>query len=95
MIIKRCFDILVSLIGLILFLPVMLIVAVMIWLSMGSPIFFIQKRPGYKGMPFDIVKFRTMRMSDPGKSSVEDDGERLTHLGRILRKTSIDELPEF
>jgi len=94
-IIKRCFDIFVSLIGLILLLPVMFIAAVMIRLSMGSPIFFIQKRPGYKGKPFDIIKFRTMRMPDPLKSSVEDDGERLTHLGRILRKTSIDELPEF
>jgi len=94
-IIKRCFDIFVSLIGLILLLPVMFIAAVMIRLSMGSPIFFIQKRPGYKGKPFDIIKFRTMRMPDPLKSSVEDDGERLTYLGRILRKTSIDELPEF
>ena len=76
-------------------MPVMFIAAVMIRLSMGSPIFFIQKRPGYKGKPFDIIKFRTMRMPDPLKSSVEDDGERLTYLGRILRKTSIDELPEF
>lgn len=95
MIIKRCFDILVSLIGLILFLPVMLIVAVMIWLSMGSPIFFIQKRPGYKGIPFQLVKFRTMKPVCLDGFNDQSDEVRLTKMGRFLRRTSLDELPEF
>lgn len=93
--IKRVFDILISLFSLMLLSPVLLLTAVIIRLKMGSPVFFRQLRPGYKGIPFYIIKFRTMRMPDPGKGSVDNDSERLTSLGRILRKTSLDELPEL
>ena len=87
-----CFvDIIFSSILLIIFLPVMLVVSFLCFLLNGSPIFFIDERLGLKGKSFKMIKFRTMIN---GKSiSAKDDENRITPLGRILRKSSIDELP--
>lgn len=90
---KRLFDVAVGgLLGL-LALPVVAIAAVVVWATMGRPVFFRQRRAGLHGVPFELVKLRTMRVPMPGEDAVEFDGRRLTRLGRFLRETSIDELP--
>lgn len=90
---KRLFDITLSLIGLIALLPIMLFIAVLIFSTQGNPIFFIQERPGMKGKLFKLIKFRTMR-TDKG-SHFEEDEHRITKLGSLMRKSSLDEIPEF
>jgi sugar transferase EpsL len=93
--IKRATDIIAALLGLISLSPVMIIVAVLIRLIMGKPIFFRQERPGFNGCLFTCVKFRTMtnRRDDQGK--VLKDRERIVPLGTWLRRTSLDELPQL
>jgi sugar transferase EpsL len=86
---KRLFDLVFSLLALIVLSPVILVTAVLVRLFIGTPILFTQQRPGYRGVPFHIYKFRTMT-DRPGT-----DAERLTRLGRILRAISLDELPEL
>jgi len=84
-----------SILGLALLSPLMLAVALAIFCTMGRPAFFLQRRPGYWGRPFWLVKFRTMNDArDPHGNRLPDDA-RLTRLGRILRRTSLDELPEL
>lgn len=73
--------------------PVIAIIAGLIRLTMGPPVLFRQARAGWHGQPFDVVKFRTMRVAEPGDDGPETDEERLTRLGRLLRSTSLDELP--
>ena len=95
---KRIFDFIVALVVLILLSPVLAILAVAIRLSMGSPIFFRQLRPGYRSHPFSIIKFRTMTAAGTPPDAPVDtsrDAARLTPLGRFLRRTSLDELPEL
>ena len=88
---KRLFDVLASMIGLIILSPIILIAAVISVISQGFPIFFHHERLGIDGIPFTMVKFRTM---DKGHSlSAKHDITRLTPWGRVLRRTSIDELP--
>ena len=88
---KRLFDVLASMIGLIILSPIILIAAVISVISQGFPIFFHHERLGRDGFPFTMVKFRTM---DNGHSlSAKHDITRLTPWGRVLRRTSIDELP--
>ena len=88
---KRLFDVLASMIGLIILSPIILIAAVISVISQGFPIFFHHERLGKDGHPFTMVKFRTM---DNGHSlSAKHDITRLTPWGRVLRRTSIDELP--
>ena len=88
---KRLFDVLASMIGLIILSPIILIAAVISVISQGFPIFFHHERLGIDGLPFTMVKFRTM---DNGHSlSAKHDITRLTPWGRVLRRTSIDELP--
>jgi lipopolysaccharide/colanic/teichoic acid biosynthesis glycosyltransferase len=92
---KRIFDIFGALTGLLLFAPVFTLVAFLIRQQMGSPVLFRQIRPGMIGKPFEMVKFRTMRDKTAGDGSSLPDSERLTKLGRFLRSSSLDELPEL
>lgn len=91
---KRLLDILVSGVALILLSWLILIVALLVRINMGSPVLFRQQRPGLGGRPFEMLKFRTMR-ADTSGGGVASDAQRLTRLGSILRKTSLDELPEL
>lgn len=92
---KRSFDIVASVILLVLLIPVCLSVMLFVRLRLGSPIFFSQLRPGKGGKPFMMVKFRTMREARDKDGKLLADAERLTSFGRLLRSTSLDELPEL
>lgn len=94
-IIKRVFDIIIALLALALLSLPMLILATAIRLAMGSPVFFRQERPGLNGKPFMMYKFRTMRDAHDKTGNLLPDAERLTTVGRIMRSTSLDELPEL
>jgi lipopolysaccharide/colanic/teichoic acid biosynthesis glycosyltransferase len=92
---KRLFDVLIALVVLISLFPLMLFLAIMVWLIMGRSVLFRQQRPGLHGKPFTIYKFCTMTDERDENGRFLPDGERLTRLGRLLRKTSLDELPEL
>ena len=92
---KRAFDVVVSAAALALLSPIMLAVAVAVRLQMGSPVLFRQLRPGLHGKPFDLVKFRTMRDMRDRSGRPLSDAERLTRFGRLLRSSSLDELPQL
>lgn len=92
---KRLFDITVSALLLILFFPVIAIVSLLIRVNMGNPVLFRQIRPGLKGEPFVVYKFRTMSDQKDVIGNFLPDGLRLTSLGLFLRKTSLDELPQL
>ncbi len=92
---KRSLDLVGATVGLCLLSPVLAGAAIAIRSSIGSPVIFRQRRPGRNGEPFTIYKFRTMREPKPGEERFTSDGDRLTPLGRFLRRTSIDELPEL
>jgi sugar transferase EpsL len=92
---KRLFDVLVSAVALLVLSPLLIVLAVAVLLTMGYPAIFRQMRPGLKGEPFAIYKFRTMRDEFDAEGNSLSDGERLTRFGRFLRKTSLDELPEL
>jgi len=93
--VKRMLDVVGAVLGLVLLSPVLVIVAIMIWRQMGAPIFFTQTRPGLHGCPFRMIKFRTMRNATDAVGRPLSDAERLTRLGRFLRGSSLDELPEL
>ncbi len=92
---KRIFDLTVILLGFILLSPFMFLTALIVGIFLGTPIFFFQQRPGYKGQPFNIYKFRTMTDASDSTGNLLPDSERLTNLGRFLRALSLDELPEI
>jgi lipopolysaccharide/colanic/teichoic acid biosynthesis glycosyltransferase len=92
---KRLFDIFASAAALLLLWPLLLGVALLVRINLGSPVLFRQLRPGLNGEPFELVKFRTMRAAAPGAQSLVHDAARLTRLGRFLRAASLDELPEL
>lgn len=93
--IKRTLDILISLVVGIITLPITLVAALLIKLDSKGPVFFLQERTGYKGKNFGAYKFRTMRVETHmnGKELTHD--ERVTRVGKMLRKLSIDELPQL
>jgi lipopolysaccharide/colanic/teichoic acid biosynthesis glycosyltransferase len=92
---KRVFDILVASILLILLLPPLLILAAVIRFKLGTPILFSQIRPGLNGRPFKLYKFRTMTNTADADGNLLTDEDRLTPFGQLLRRTSLDELPEL
>ena len=92
---KRIFDLVAALLGLILLSPFILLTALSVRIFLGTPILFRQQRPGYKGQPFFIYKFRTMTDASDLAGNPLPDSERLTRLGRFLRALSLDELPEL
>ena len=92
---KRNLDLALAGLGVILLAPLMGIIALLIWVLMGRPIFFKQARPGLYGKPFQLTKFRTMTEARDDQGHLLPDKQRLTPLGCFLRKTSLDELPEL
>lgn len=92
---KRFFDVLLSGCALILLSPVLLIVAVLVRTKLGSPVIFCQERPGKNEKIFRMYKFRSMTDARDENGVLLPDEVRLTRLGRILRSTSLDELPEL
>lgn len=92
---KRALDLSIATPLLLLMAPVMGLVAIACLVTQGRPILFRQRRPGMAGVPFTIVKFRTMRLPRPGEDPYRTDQYRVTSLGRLLRATSLDELPEL
>lgn len=93
--IKRPQDFLCALLATIILSPVLLIIAVLVRIKLGSPVLFTQERPGRNGKIFKLYKFRTMLPPKPGQAGPKYDAERLTPFGRKLRSTSLDELPEL
>jgi len=95
MIIKRGFDILISLLALIILLPVLITTAFLVRIKLGNPIFFIQERIGRGNKCFKMIKFRTMSDDKDKEGKELPDRERLTNTGKILRALSLDEIPEL
>lgn len=93
--IKRIFDISASIVGLLILCPILIIVAVLIRLKLGSPIIFKQQRPGLGGKPFFLYKFRTMTDEKDEFGNLLPDPIRITSFGRFLRKCSFDEFPQL
>ncbi len=92
---KRIFDVLTGMLGLIVLSPVLFLLAVLVRILLGKPVLFRQQRPGFKGKPFTLYKFRTMTAGRDAQGELLPDSARLTGLGRFLRRLSLDELPEI
>jgi sugar transferase EpsL len=92
---KRLFDVVVGTVSIVVTSPLLLIVAAAVRVTLGAPVFFRQRRPGLNGVPFEIVKFRTLTDQRDASGALLDDARRMTSLGRWLRRTSLDELPEL
>lgn len=95
MFIKRWLDFLLSLIGVVLLSPVFIVLALLVRIKLGSPVLFKQERPGKNEKIFTLCKFRTMTDKRDGEGNLLPDSERLTKFGKLLRATSLDELPEL
>jgi len=92
---KRLLDILLAALGLALLWPLLAVLALAVWSSVGRPVLFRQARPGLHGRPFEIIKFRTMTDERDVEGTLLPEAKRLTRMGRFLRSTSLDELPEL
>ena len=92
---KRLFDLAFTIPGLILLSPLLAMLALLVRLKLGSPVLFRQRRPGWQGNPFTLLKFRTMTDAGDEQGNLLPDTDRLTAFGRLLRSTSLDELPEL
>jgi len=93
--VKRLFDLAASGFGILIISPLLLVLALLVRVFHGAPILFRQQRPGLQGHPFTIYKFRTMTNRTSPDGNLLPDAERLTRLGRFLRSSSLDELPEL
>lgn len=94
---KRIFDILVSIIGLLFLSPVFLVIALLIWMEDQGPVFYRQERVGKNGRIFMLIKFRSMKQTGTGTKGRFDPGDksRITGVGRVLRRRKLDELPQL
>ncbi len=92
---KRIFDLIVASLGLMILSPIILLTAILVRIFLGTPVLFRQTRPGYKGKPFTVYKFRTMTDARDGQANLLPDDIRLTRFGKFLRSSSLDELPEL
>ena len=92
---KRLFDLVVATAAIVVTSPLLLMVAAAVRVTLGAPVLFRQRRPGLNGVPFEIVKFRTLTDQRDASGTLLDDAQRMTALGRWLRRTSLDELPEL
>lgn len=93
--IKRAMDILGAIFAIAVFMPLFILIAVLVRLNLGRPLFFCQQRPGLRGAPFNMWKFRTMTNSYGSDGHLLPDAQRLTRFGIFLRSSSLDELPEL
>lgn len=95
--IKRCIDVMVSFILLMMLSPLLVATAIMIMVTMPGPVFFMQDRIGHKGRPYSIFKFRSMKVDKDAETNFafDKDAERLTAFGRLIRRLKIDELPQL
>lgn len=92
---KRLFDVILSLLGLVILLPILLIVSILVFIFLGKPVIFKQERVGKDGKLFTLYKFRSMSNKKDKDGNLLSDDKRLTKFGIILRKTSLDEIPEI
>ncbi|MCL4237380.1 MAG: sugar transferase [Anaerolineae bacterium] len=92
---KRLVDLILTVFALGLFSPVLVVIAFLVRVRLGSPVLFRQQRPGLRGRPFILLKFRTMTDARDADGNLLPDEQRLTSFGRFLRRTSMDELPEL
>lgn len=94
-VVKRFLDIILSTLGIILLSPIFIILAILVRIKLGSPVIFSQRRPGYKEKIFKMYKFRSMTNETDEKGNLLPDEKRLNKFGKVLRSTSLDELPEL
>lgn len=92
---KRLLDLVISSLTLTLLTPILILLIFLVLIDLGRPIFFVQTRPGLKGKPFRMYKFRTMKNCNDQHGNPMDDKDRITRFGSFLRSTSMDELPEL
>ena len=92
---KRSVDLLLATLALLASAPLLLAIAAVVRLNVGRPVLFRQRRPGLNGVPFTLLKFRTMRDARDSSGNLLADADRLTRFGRFLRSSSLDELPEL
>jgi sugar transferase EpsL len=93
--VKRCLDVFLALALLIILSLPMFIIACVVRIAMGKPVLFVQQRPGFHGAPFYLYKFRTMENANENSSKISLDELRMTATGKILRRSSLDELPQL
>jgi sugar transferase EpsL len=93
--VKRAFDLVATILALPVALPLMAVVALLVRINLGSPVIFAQLRPGWRGRPFRLFKFRSMTDARDPSGKLLSDQARLTRFGRALRASSLDELPEL
>ncbi|HKF49222.1 MAG TPA: sugar transferase [Terracidiphilus sp.] len=95
MLLKRCIDVVVSMLALVLLSPILIAAALAVWLDSGSPVLFRHRRVGLGFRQFNVLKFRTMKVQSGGPAVTVAGDARITRVGRFLRATKLDELPQF